>query len=29
MVYIIPTEASNGPMYMYIARLMSTITDLT
>ena len=29
MVYIIPTEASNGPMYMDIARLMLTITDLT
>ena len=29
MVYIVPTEASNGPKYMYIAYLMLTITDIT
>ena len=29
MVYITPTEASNGPTYMCIAYWMLTITDLT
>ena len=29
MVYITPTEASNGSTYMYIAYWMLTIPDLT
>ena len=29
MVYNVPTEASNGPTYIYIAYLLLTITDLT
>ena len=29
MVYNVPTEASNGPTYIYIAYLLLTITDLS